>query len=288
MTHAASNLKLIGCLLVAWFVFALPLQAQSTDTITLLTYWLLNSTSPPAPANRPTPARPGTSYAWSVAANANVDECFHVPLDDAAAIAASNASFFTAYPNDLSTQAVTDCLNGYPETFPKINQGYVWGLTANGREIWFSTVANTLCLVLDSFYGATPAPVQTNDYVCNYQNNPAEDFKPPRMYVYNAQTKTLTDLTPNVYGDPNLIFGANYVFGLRSAGTDGSVVFFGGLNLTGNVVMFAFNASTHAYLGSYRFDGTTMAGYTRELRRLPGDRSCAGRAPQALHGRLTS
>jgi len=245
------RLELFLCALAACFCFALPLSAQLTQQdITLLAYWAQNSNTPPTPVQ--------TSYEWSVATHANADECFYgLAGSDPLNATKNNGSFFSSYPNDLPEAAVSGCISAGAK--PKINQAYVWGLTVNGDDVWFSTVANTLCLVLDGFYGGMPDATLTNDYVCDGKANLLEDFKPARMYVYNSASG-LTDLTPSVLaaGDLNLYNPAtgSFVYGLRSAGNFGGVVFFGGLDLkSSNVVMFAFNAESKEYLGSMVFDG---------------------------------
>lgn len=247
MISRTSRLMLFVCFLAAWFSFVPPLSAQTADTLTLLLYWAQNSSTLPNPAQ--------TSYTWNTRANANVDECFYGLADSNPSNAAlNNASFFTNYPADFSADQITNCVNAGAK--PKINQAYVWGLTVNGNDVWFGTVANTLCLVMDSFYGGVPDATLNNDYVCDAKNNPLEDTKPPRIYVYNSQDGIL-DLTPKVVGDPNLydLGTGDLVIGLRSAGNYNGVVFFGGLNRANNVVMFAFNADTKDYIGSYVFDG---------------------------------
>ena len=264
MTSYPCKLKIVLRLLTASVCFILPLHAQTSQTNMLLAYWALDSTAPPTPVH--------TTYGWNVVAHANPDECFYGlsdPTDSLNTIKnLNNYSFIGAYPNDLSPAALARCTSGTTRAGqPKINQAYVWGLTVNGSDVWFSTVANTLCLVLDGYYGAAPNATLTSDYVCDYKNNAFEDFKPARMFVYNATTQALTDLTPKVYPtDANLVapMWTNYVYGLRSAGNYGGVVFFGGLNLTGSVVMFAFNSASKAYLGSYVFDGKNghMGPYT--------------------------
>jgi hypothetical protein len=126
-----------------------------------------------------------------------------------------------------------------------------------GSDIWFSTVANTLCLVLDSFYGTPPAPFQNSSWVCDMPDG--EDFKPPRMYVYDSATSGLTDLTSKVLAGGGAA-RLSKTYGLRSAGAYKGVVFFGGLYSPSStkisVVLYAFDAQTQRYLGSYLFDGS--------------------------------
>lgn len=210
-------------------------------------------------------ARAQATYQWYVAAQATPDQCFQGDVNAAggitsAQITANNASFNSNYPAGLTAAEIESCIsNGY---LPKTNQAYVWGLTEdNSGNLWIGTVANTLCLVFDEYYGAMPAPYENSDYVCDAQQNPEEDFKPPRMFVYSPATGSLTDLTSKVLRGGGAAI-LTKTFGLRSAGNFGGVVFFGGLETpaTGStvtpVVLFAFNAQTQAYLGSYVFDGS--------------------------------
>src|ERR1035441_3607487 len=89
-------------------------------------------------------------------------------------------------------------------SIPKTNQAYVWGLTQSGTKLWFGTAANVLCLTPGA--QQNPTPVQTPTWVCEYgegqygitHNLPAGfgDWRPPKAYVYNTGTNTLTDKTP--------------------------------------------------------------------------------------------
>jgi hypothetical protein len=207
------------------------------------------------------PARAQGTYEWSLAAQATADECFQGNVNNGMTpgqISANNASFSSHYPPGLSTADVANCVAS--GALPKVNQAYVWGLTQVGQNIWFGTVSNTLCLVLDSYYGSVPNPSENSSWVCDYKDNPAEDAKPPRIFVYNSGTNVLTDLTSKVLaaGDGARL---SKTIGLRSAGNLNGVVFFAGLTqsistLSSPVAMYAFNAQTQAYLGSYLFDGS--------------------------------
>jgi hypothetical protein len=167
------------------------------------------------------PVRAQGTYQWSMVAQAAPDECFQGNVNNsggitAAQIAANNASFNSTYPVGLTAAQIATCTaSGY---LPKINQAYVWGLTMDSNgNLWLGTVANTLCLVLDEYYGTNTAPYQNSDYVCDAQQNPEEDFKPPRMYMYNPGTNTLTDLTMSILkgGGASIL---TRTFGIRSAG----------------------------------------------------------------------
>ena len=133
---------------------------------------------------------------------------------------------------------------------PKVNQAYVWGLAKPGDDLWFGTAPNTHCIVLGSFLGIT-TPITTESYVCEFgasQISPplppaAGDWRPPDLFRYDTQNKTLTEVTPL---DPLVVRTG----GIRSAGTLDGVVLLGGPSLLGGINLFAFDAATHAYLGS--------------------------------------
>ncbi|HVN29730.1 MAG TPA: hypothetical protein VMT64_14640, partial [Candidatus Binataceae bacterium] len=179
------------------------------------------------------------------------DECF-----------AGIGSSANLYPADTS-----QCAGG---TIPKVNQGYVWGLTQYGNTLWYGTSANQLCTVIASVFAeaGVPAPAyQTDSYVCEFAksnflvNNPqvpAElgDWRPPEIYSYDMVKKAVVERTPN---DPLV----NLTMGLRSAGSANGVAILGGPVLSPfntvapGINLFAFNARTGAYLGS-----TTLPEYS--------------------------
>ncbi len=206
------------------------------------------------------PAHAQGTYQWSMVAEATPDECYQGDVNNglsSAQIAANNSSFSAHYPAGLSASDIASCVSsGF---LPKINQAYVWGLTMNGADLWFGTVANTLCLVEDGYYGTVPSPSQNSSWVCDAKENQMEDFKPPRLFVYNSATNGLTDLTSRVLAGGGAALLTKTV-GIRSAGNYGGVVFFAGLMQAANkatpVAMYAFNAATQQYLGSYLFDGS--------------------------------
>ncbi|HEX8917091.1 MAG TPA: hypothetical protein VF898_01185, partial [Chloroflexota bacterium] len=182
-------------------------------------------------------------YYFSTVAKARPDECYYGIGDSL-----NKTSFYDNYPNDLADPS---CPGGRPKT----NQAYVWGLTRTGDNLWFGTIANTLCLVLGGFYptGTFP-PFQTNSWTCEMGQNGNADTRPPRIFLYNTNTQALIDKTSDVFNSaadkPRLLA----TYGLRSAGNHKDVVFFGGLSPSG-VTMFAFQASTKKFLGSITFDG---------------------------------
>lgn len=203
-------------------------------------------------------------YDWTRVAKATPDECF-TGLDNHDT---NLASFLARYPAGLSASAISTCqLLGNK---PKVNQAYVWGLTVVNKNIWFSTVANTLCLVADSFFGPsdTIPPLQNSSWACEMGGH---DARPPRIFVYDSYNETLTDLTQKVldYKGGQDKMRLLHTIGLRSAGNYRGVVFFGGLmaptisaQAVTPVVLYAFEASTKRYLGSALFDGTSNPLYT--------------------------
>jgi hypothetical protein len=168
----------------------------------------------------------------------------------------------TSLERELLAKAKPDeCFNGpgvpYTGTVPlcefgvpKVNQAYVWGLAKSGSDLWFGTAPNTHCLVLGPSLGIT-ATLQTPSYVCEFgesQYSPplppaVGDWRPPDLFLYDTQAMTLTDMAP---ADP--LFRT--AVGIRSAGTLDDVVILGGPGLQGGISLFAFDAQTHAYLGS--------------------------------------
>jgi hypothetical protein len=137
-----------------------------------------------------------------------------------------------------------------PTGLPKVNQAYVWGLAKSGDNVWFGTVANTLCLVFNGFYGPlTPPPMENTSWVCEMA---FKDVRPPRIFMYNTKTSELKDMTQSVLdkGEPHRsrLIGTT---GLRSAGALGDVVFLGGIGRGVNI--FAFNSKTGEFLGSEQY-----------------------------------
>jgi len=155
-----------------------------------------------------------------------------------------------------------DCSGGGE---PKVNQAYVWGLTASGNNLWFGTWANGLQQVLgtmSTLIGIDFPPIQTNSWVAEFGESKLSpplpqgfgDWRPPRMFVYETKTRQLIEKTPP---DPLL----QITSGIRSAGALGDVVFFGGPasivpGAATAINLFAFNSQTGLYLGS-----TTIPGY---------------------------
>ena len=149
---------------------------------------------------------------------------------------------------------------------PKVNGGYIWGMTSSGPNIWYGTVANTLCTVISGVLSAASLPLipfMTDSFVCEFAasnfliSNPQVpplppalgDWRPPKIMSYNQTTGVVTDRTPN----DRLI---NQTLGIRSAGAYNDLVILGGPALAPfgtvppGINLFAFRNSTGEYLGS--------------------------------------
>jgi hypothetical protein len=217
--------------------FAQPAFTQQT---TVEKYWSDNyGTFNPQTTNE---------YKWSVLAKAPPDECFFGLRDPN-----NIASFENYYPNPLPSGYTHPCSFGTETNgIPKVNQAYIWGLTKHGKDLWFGTISNTLCLVIEELALGQSVPLQENTLAC--EGSVEADFRPPHIYLYDTENNTLTDMTPQVLSksttDKDALLST---VGLRSAGSFGDVVILGGINAYGGVTMFAFNAKTKLYIGTETF-----------------------------------
>ncbi|MGB7592508.1 MAG: hypothetical protein WCD04_15635 [Terriglobia bacterium] len=168
----------------------------------------------------------------------------------------------------------------------KVNQAYVWGLTSagsGGSDIWFGTMSNTLCTVQGAMLGLSGSAYTTPDnaWVCEFGSSAwdtpvfggvaaAGDLRPARIYWYNSSSG-LHDVTPGVPPTTHAGWLPTNVYplllataGLRSAatlpgslsgnpsGTPDMVVLAGpALETALGINLFVFNATTHAYIGSF-------------------------------------
>lgn len=183
------------------------------------------------------------------------------------------ASASNVYTHELLAKAEPDeCFNGLYEPItelsdcddgqPKVNEAYVWGMTDYQDTIWFGTAPNVHCLVIGGYMGVT-TPFQTDSYVCELEagpyaplNDAIGDWRPPSLYFYDNQSKTLTEVTPNgetgIEADPRI----NQTLGIRSATTYGDYVIFAGPAFSPiSLNFFVFNAATQTYVGSYNLPG---------------------------------
>ncbi|WP_109486333.1 hypothetical protein [Occallatibacter savannae] len=199
------------------------------------------------------PAPDGKFYQYSRLAKAQPDECF-----DPSNPTLSQQSFFANYPNDLDPTTVvngacTNSLSRKPGQL-KTNQAYLWGFTSWGHDLWFGTIANTLCLVAE---GMGAANFAMNTVECQ---GLAQDVRPPRIFLYDTKTAQLTDMTPQVFNSINPAdkYNLMHTTGLRSAGSLGDVVLIAGI-AQGGVSMFAFNGRTRTFIGSAFYNGSDAA-----------------------------
>jgi hypothetical protein len=261
--HVYKRLTIALCIGTLWLAFPVASSAQVISTADLQKFWTQNYSGMP---NLPDPY-----FTTKRLAKAQPDECF---------TGLGHSDFNTYYPGNMTQQQISDCRTAGGS--PKTNQAYVWGLAKHGHDIWIGTVANTLCGVLDQFtaFGVSiPFPLgQTDSWACEFGG---KDTRPPRIFVYDISKKRLIDLTNTVLskgGDDEARLRATV--GLRSAGTLGQIVLLGGTKSVGTggttvgaVTMFAFDAKTRQFLGSFEFlDANKMPLYTniRQFRVVDG------------------
>lgn len=171
--------------------------------------------------------------------------------------------------NLLAKTAPDECFDGIGEPYPalnpdgtctagipKRNQSYVWGLTQSNGKLFFGTATNVLCQVLQTLSAITGGgsiQFEGKTFVCegSAAQSGTGDARAAKIYSYDLTTRTLTDLTP-----PDI----TKVNGIRSAGSNGRIVFLAGpsgLTGTGGITMYAYDSMTQKYLGSHTFDQYT-------------------------------
>ena len=146
---------------------------------------------------------------------------------------------------------------------PKVNQDYLWGMATDGRYIWCGTGANAAAIAAAqvALGGDPPTPTESASEsgvkyrvwefgASQYPGIRPElrpylgDWRPPRIYQYDALKKVLVDRTPS---DPRL----NQTLGLRSAGVHQGVAILGGPSLFQvGIFLYAFDAKSGQFLGS--------------------------------------
>jgi hypothetical protein len=167
-----------------------------------------------------------------------------------------------------------ECFNGVGQPYPvgppcatgqpKVNQGYVWGLTQVGKMIWFGTGANVHCLVSGNTLGYQK-PVANKDWTCEYgesqevKNDPTiptyiGDMRPPEVWTYDTVTHKSVNKSAEIMAkSPDDALRLAHTVGLRAAGAFGNVVLLGGPAVGDTLNMFAFDATTKKYLSSFTF-----------------------------------
>ncbi len=182
-----------------------------------------------------------------------------------------------AYDSTLLAKAKPDeCFNGVGKTIgkpdadgkcaegqPKVNDAYVWGLTRIGTNLFFGTLANTLCLVESGFLRMDTAQT-TALWVCEFDESLSGtgDFRAPNAFKVDLTSGKLVSLNPldlPVTSDQaeltkraaaeGLRRGTT---GLRSAGAMNGVAFLAGPGARGGVNFFAYDGDGNL-LGSYRY-----------------------------------
>ncbi len=175
------------------------------------------------------PLNTQTSLLTEVEAKAQPDECF--------------AGVGNPYPPG------PPCPTG---SQPKVNEAYIWGMTKQGDNIWFGTVANTHCLVMAGYLDMD-ASVVTDNYVCELGDalSPYGDFRRPKIYWFKTQTGELLNMSPMPPSPAGMLLASTS--GLRSAGSINGIAFLAGPG-GGGIRMFAFDANTGVLLGAKHFD----------------------------------
>jgi len=159
----------------------------------------------------------------------------------------------------------------------KRNEAYVWGLTKEGKRLFFGTAANVQCQVMQQIYNLVGRPAQpllTSSYVCEFGCGCSEvtssgapcrgDWRPPSMYMYDpAPTEcqevgvqcvpppVLVNLVEKMIANPGIPDEKKAsadelrwnTVGIRSAGSHRGVVFLAGPAFGGKGInIFAFDS----------------------------------------------
>jgi hypothetical protein len=220
------------------------------------------------------PLHTGFAQAQSILQNkliykAKVDECFYGIGD----------------PKNTPANFQSPCPNG---AVSKVNGAYVWGMTessvsASESYIWFGTVNDYLCQVIQTLFVATnttPLPFKTPSYVCEFNKsqfpNPGPsagnfDWRLPQIYRYNLKTPA----TPPVLATKSngmLTSGMethlSQTQGIRSAGSTDKIVFLGGPSGQAGLPYDGSNGPA-LFANSITLFAFTPAGTPKGSKRLP-------------------
>ena len=139
---------------------------------------------------------------------------------------------------------------------PKVNDAYVWGLTKVDQNLFFGTLANTLCLVESGYLGVETGHV-TPEWVCEFgaSKSGMGDFRAPNLFRYDLSASHLVSLNPPLFSKADIV--RRRTTGFRSAGSLDGVAFVAGPASGGGVSFFAFDGQTGAILGDPETLGTT-------------------------------
>ena len=217
-----------------------PAPAKAISSQELFDYWA---------ELYPQVLRPETpAFDASLLAKASPNECFYGMGDPA---------------NQYMAQTCTD------GTW-KVNEGLVWGMTKSGNKLWLGTLNNPRCLTGgDPILGTTPFLFE--DYVCEFGEGslsppfPAAygDWRPPSTYVYNLETKKLTQ--KDVL-NPLTMQGLPLIHGIRGAGALNGIVFFGGgsgipIAPFESITLLAYNSDSEVLLGWHNLEDSSGDNY---------------------------
>jgi hypothetical protein len=155
---------------------------------------------------------------------------------------------------------------------PKVNEGYVYGLTKAGNQLWIGTVANMQCMVLgelsrqlEGYLGTGLLDsALTSSYGCELGHSdflntqlaidlglPPElgDWRPPHIYRYDTKTRALVDMIPG-----NELLMATH--GIRSAATLGDMVIMAGPSIYSSIGAPAGGMGSGVNFFVFHRDGT--------------------------------
>jgi hypothetical protein len=176
------------------------------------------------------------------------DECFYGVGDSR-----------NSFPDSRAAMVQPQCP---PGSQPRVNPAYAWGLTQTGSHVWFGTASSGSCLTQEGRQPVnhqshiapnttipvasirsssncesgsriappcdpTPPQYPLPNHACDSQpsNKGYGDWRPPRIYHYDVNTRKVTDFSSPA--QDNL----NKTVGIRSAGSTPSIVFLGGLSI---------------------------------------------------------
>lgn len=148
---------------------------------------------------------------------------------------------------------------------PKVNQGYVWGMTLSGDDVWYGTASNPQCITQGGLANDPEnlVPYETSSWACEFGAGPFSpsplpaavgDFRPPQIFIYNKVAQTNIDVTPRNPANPiQPLPLVQQTRGIRAAVKIGNLILLAGPALPGGVNFFAYRADTRAFIGARNF-----------------------------------
>lgn len=221
-----------------------PLHAAgSADNLNAINDFWLDQYDLPTGVSGPS-AVPDRTLIGQVVAKAPIDDCYY------------------GIGDSRNGTAAPPCAG---DGIPKVNGAYVWGMAKAGNIVWWGTLANAICTVLKDTIGLEIS-TENNAYVCEGTAGQAgvpglRDWRLPEIYSHNTVTGETVKHTLSGPGLNHL----QATTGLRAVGALNDVVLLAGPAHSENAVyLFAFRASTGAFLGSQkRTDAYNVRGITR-------------------------